>query len=223
MLSPFRRFLKRFHPEGIPFPGTVFYNWVSAKDIFQNHYERVAEDVAKFCPSGDLLDIGTGPGWLLLRIQNKLPAMRLTGLDISPSMVDKARSNMVEAGQEKAIEIIEGGAADLPFPASSFDCVVSTGSIHHWKDNPASLNEIHRILRPGGCALLYDLVSNTPPPVLREARREFGHLNILLLWLHAFEEPFHTVKDFGNLAEGTAFENSAHDFVGVMCRIVLKR
>ena len=122
-------------------------------------------------------------------------------MDVSPSMVAKAQKNMANAGLSDIIEIKEGKAIHIPFADNSFDTVVSTGSIHHWKNPIASLNEVYRVLKHGGYALMYDVMSDTPSSVLKETAHEFGRLKMLLLWLHAFEEPFYRRKDFELLAQ----------------------
>jgi ubiquinone/menaquinone biosynthesis C-methylase UbiE len=148
-LSPVRRLLKKFHPEGIPWPGTKFYHAISETTIFQRNYELVAGDILSYCSHGSILDVGTGPGWLLVKLHQQSPNLRLTGLDVSPSMVAKARKNIVDAGLSEVIEIKEGRAGSMPFADGTFDAVVSTGSIHHWKDPIAGLNDVHRVLKHG--------------------------------------------------------------------------
>jgi SAM-dependent methyltransferase len=221
-LPPLRRLLKVFHLEGIPWPGSVFYNAISGVDIFQRHYELVAADILRHCPSGAILDIGTGPGWLLVKLQALAPGLSLTGMDISPAMVSKARGNLAKAGLASIVEIRQGAAQNLPFEDYSFDAVVSTGSIHHWNDPTAGLNEIHRVLRPGGCALLYDIVSDTPAEVLHQSGRDFGRLEIWLCWLHSYEEPFYSREAFQKLAGPSRFGEGSIRFVGVMCCLALK-
>lgn len=223
MLSPFRKLLKWVHPEGIPWPGTVFYNLMSSTNIFQRHYERIAKDIVTCCPAGSLLDIGTGPGWLLIKIHRQSPDLHITGLDVSSAMVAKACENIEKAGLSDRLEVKQGCADALPFENNSFDCVVSTGSIHHWKKPEAGLNEIYRVLKPGGYALVYDLVSDTPKSVLREAAHEFGRLWMFLLWLHAFEEPFYSVQGFMALPAQTLFREGQTRFVGVMYCVTLKK
>jgi len=154
MLSPARRLLKRFHPEGLPWPGTVLYNAASGTNLFQRHYELLADDILARCREGSILDVGTGPGWLLVKLHERNPTLRLTGVDVSPSMVARARRNMADRGLADAIEIREGDASRLRSAACSFDGVVSTGSIHHWSDPTAGLSEVHRVLKPGGHALM---------------------------------------------------------------------
>jgi len=222
-LSPGRRFLKLFHPEGIPWPGTILYNLISATSVFQRHYELIARDILSYCAEGSLLDIGTGPGRMLLELHRLSPGMRLVGIDSSPSMVVKAQENMADAGLSGVIEIREGNANQVPFGGDSFDIVVSTGSIHHWKDPLAGLNEVYRVLKPGAYALMYDLVSDTPASILEGMVREFGKLKTLLFWLHSFEEPFYSQQDYESLAGPTLFKQGRTRFVGLLCCLILKK
>ena len=222
-LSLPRRLLKAVHPEGIPWPGTAVYNLVSTTSIFQRHYDLIARDILSYCSQGSILDIGTGPGWLLVKLHQLSPGIRGTGVDASPSMVAKARKNIAKAGLSGMIEVLEGKASHLPFADGSFDAVVSTGSIHHWKDPTAGLNEAYRVLKDGRYALMYDLVSDTPPAVLEQVAREFGRLKMMFLWLHAFEEPFYSQKEFELLVRPTLFEKDRTRFVGVLCCLVLKK
>lgn len=223
MLTPLRKVLKKFHPEGIPFPGSLLYNAISSMDIFQRHYDLVAQDALNYCSKGDVLDIGTGPGWILIKLYNLSSELNITGLDISPSMVEKAKENIKNAGLSECINVRLGGADNLPFEDDKFDVIISTGSIHHWKETTKGLNEVYRTLKVGGYALIYDLVSDTPGYVIEKASREFGKLKMLLLWLHAFEEPFYSYKNFHLVAEPTCFNDAHTRFVGVMFCLILKK
>jgi ubiquinone/menaquinone biosynthesis C-methylase UbiE len=222
-LSLGRRFLKLVHPEGIPWPGTFFYNAISGTAIFQGHYELVAKDILSYCSEGNLLDIGTGPAWLLLKLHQQSPAMRLVGIDSSSSMVAKARKNMAKAGLADVIEIGEGNASQIPFADKSFDIVVSTGSIHHWKHPIAALNDVYRVLKPGGYALMYDLVTDTPAAILDEMAHQFGRLKMTLFWLHGFEEPFYNRENYQSLARPTLFKDGRTQFVGLLCCLIMKK
>ncbi len=89
-------------------------------------------------------------------------------------MVAMARSNLAQAGLAEKVNIYESNVNRMSFEENSYDVVVSTGSIHHWKNPARGLDEIHRVLKPGGSALIYDVVSDTPRSVLKQNRREFG-------------------------------------------------
>jgi ubiquinone/menaquinone biosynthesis C-methylase UbiE len=223
VLSPIRKVLKKFHPEGIPWPGTALYNAVSRTNIFQRHYELISRDILTYRSEGRVLDIGTGPGWLLKKLYQASPKFQITALDISASLVAKARKNIEQAGLSDVIDIQQGQADSMPFADSTFDMVVSTGAIHHWKDPTTGLNEIYRILKHGGYALMYDLVSDTPKSIMKTASQEFGRLKIFLLWLHAFDEPFYSHKKLHLLACPSPFKEGQTQFVGVMCCLILRK
>lgn len=222
-LSLARRLLNIFHPEGIPWPGSAIYNAISATRIFQRNYELVVKDIVSYGSGETILDIGTGPGWLLVKLHQECPGLRITGVDASSAMVAKARLNMEKAGLSDIIEIQKGNVNHMHFSDSSFDSVVSTGSIHHWKDPTAGLNEVYRVLKPGGHALVYDLVSDTPKSVLKMTAQEFGRLKRMLLWLHGFEEPYYSRRDFKLLACPTLFREGMTRFAGVFCCLILKK
>jgi SAM-dependent methyltransferase len=218
-----RNIIRRFHPEGIPWPGSCLYDAVSRTPIFARHYQLVAEDVTRYCNRGRILDVGTGPGWLLLALQRALPEARSVGVDISAAMVNRARRNVQEAGCAGLIGVQAAAAGALPFPDGSFDTVVSTGSLHHWKDPVSALNEIHRVLKAGRYALIYDLVRSLPRAVAEDVQRRFGRVRLTLLWLHSFEEPFYSAAELERLAAATLFCSGRTRFVGALCCLILQK
>jgi len=123
---------------------------------------------------------------------------------------------MTKAGIGDMVAITKGAADNLPFADSSFDLVVSTGSIHHWKRPVECLNDIRRVLRPGGFALIYDLVRDTPTTLIEETVHEYGSFLTVMMWLHGFEEPFYKMNEFEEIARETAFGEGKLRFVGVM-------
>ena len=117
---------------------------------------RVAADVAALqLPAGaHVLDVGTGPGRLPVEIARRSPQVRVTGLDVSPRMIEAATA-AIEPGQQVSAEV--GDVARLPYRDGSVDLVVSTLSQHHWPDRAAALAELARVLAPGGRIWIYDL------------------------------------------------------------------
>ena len=90
----------------------------------------------------------------------------MTGLDLDPAMIDRARANAgvaTEDGDERAPTFLVGDVADLPFEDGSFDVVVSTFSMHHWSDRRPACARSARVLRPGGQALIWDLKPGVLP------------------------------------------------------------
>jgi ubiquinone/menaquinone biosynthesis C-methylase UbiE len=211
------------HPEGIPAGAAKVYNKISGTSIFLRHYDLIAEDVVKFCSNGKLLDIGTGPARLLIPLHRQAPGLQLTGTDISQAMVIEAKRNIAAAGLSDTINTCQAGAKQLPFENNYFDIVISTGSLHHWKEPLECMAEIHRVLKPGGIAMMYDLVKNTPKDVLAEGRKKYGRYRMFLLWLHSFEEPFYNPESMMELADPKLFQNIHTRWTGLLCRLTLRK
>jgi ubiquinone/menaquinone biosynthesis C-methylase UbiE len=113
--------------------------------------------VAAAHPGGKVLEVGSGPGRLAVRLAREAPGMTLTGVDISDAMVERAARRAAGAGITGRVRFEVGDVAALPLSDGEFDGVVSTLSLHHWSDPASGLAEIHRVLKPGGEARIYDL------------------------------------------------------------------
>lgn len=111
----------------------------------------------------------------------------------------------------------------IPFPDNTFDIVVSTAAIHHWKDPVRALNEVYRVLKGGRYALIYDVVSGTPSHIVEQMRHRFGRLRTAFFWIHAYEEPFLNLSSFERLADDTLFKKGEIRFVGILCCLILKK
>ena len=132
--------------------------------ILEGFYDRVAGEVAAAHPGGKLLEVGSGPGRLAVRLAREAPGMTLTGVDISDAMVERATRRTAGAGLSERVRFEVGDVAALPLSDGQFDGVVSTLSLHHWSDPARGLAEIHRVLKPGGEARIYDLAHWLWPP-----------------------------------------------------------
>jgi len=129
--------------------------------------------VADLPPGGRLLDVGTGPGRLLLAIARLRPDVEAVGIDPSPDMVDRAESHARAAGVGGRVTARVATAEDLPFPDSSFDVVVSSLSAHHWADPARGVVEQARVLRPGGHLWVCDL-RRSGPAITQALTTTFG-------------------------------------------------
>jgi SAM-dependent methyltransferase len=133
-------------------------------------YERVADEVAASIPTGTVLEVGSGPGRLAVLLARKAPDLNVIGVDISPEMVERAARRATEAGLGERVRFETGDVGALPFPEGSFDAAVSTLSMHHWPDPARGLAEIHRVLKAGGEARIYDLAHWLWRPAHGESR-----------------------------------------------------
>ena len=150
-------------PGGIIMGDAARYDSLSGR-LLGSFYASVAADVARVAPAGGkVLDVGCGPGHLANRLARD-HGLEVTGLDLDPAMIERARANAVQTvAAECQPTFVVGGVAALPFPGGSFDLVVSTLSMHHWANPTAGQAEIGRVLRSGGRALIWDLRPGVVP------------------------------------------------------------
>ena len=117
---------------------------------------RVRQALA-LAPGERVIDIGCGPGFLTAEVAGDVgPNGWACGLDLSESMLALARARC--AGQPGAawLDFRAGDATALPFPDASFDAAVATQVYEYIADMPRALAELHRVLRPGGRAVIVD-------------------------------------------------------------------
>jgi arsenite methyltransferase len=121
-------------------------------------------------PGERVLDLGSGAGTDSLVASFMVgPEGWVTGIDMTPEMVEKARAGAAAAGAAN-VTFVEGEAEGLPFPGESFDVVISNGVIDLIPDKDAVFAELHRVLVPGGRIQVADVTIQQP--VSEEGRRK---------------------------------------------------
>lgn len=100
-----------------------------------------------------ILDVGCGDGVLATRLARC--DARVTGIDASADMIAAARRRTKAEGVE--LDLVEGDAGDLPFPAGRFDCVVSVATLCFVDDPRPTIRDMVRVLKPGGRLILGEL------------------------------------------------------------------
>jgi len=109
-------------------------------------------------PGSVVVDLGCGAGTdLLIAAQMTGPTGRAIGVDMTSSMLDQARSSAREMGIDD-VELHESLIESLPLDDASIDVVISNGVIDLVPDKDAVLDEIDRVLRPGGRLQVADVV-----------------------------------------------------------------
>ncbi|MEM2290819.1 MAG: class I SAM-dependent methyltransferase [Candidatus Korarchaeum sp.] len=167
--------LARYMPEGIPYPLTRAYSSFARSRIMRDFYRKVAEEVAFELSCRRILDIGTGPGYLPLEVAKLVEGAEVVGIDISEDMIRIARRNAEREILSERVEFLAMDANNMSFRNSSFDLVLSTGSLHHWKRPLQVLSEIRRVLKEGGQAWIYDLRRDAPRELIAAKLREYGY------------------------------------------------
>jgi len=176
-------------------------------------------EAADISPGVELLDVATGPGNAAIRAA--LRGARVTGVDLTPELIENARERARTAEVEARAEFVVGDAEDLPFADGSFDRVISAIGVQFAPRHDVVARELARVLRPGGRLVLgnwtregligrlFTLMGEfqpplpawaSPPPLWGDEEHVRGLLEPLGIEL-SFEPkhvvmPFATVEDF---------------------------
>jgi ubiquinone/menaquinone biosynthesis C-methylase UbiE len=107
-----------------------------------------------------VLDVACGPGIVTSALAER--AREVVALDLTPQMLKKAKERCSKAGRTNVV-FKEGSATALPFADATFDAVITRLSFHHFLEPDTVLNEMLRVLRPGGTVAIADVVSDERP------------------------------------------------------------
>jgi ubiquinone/menaquinone biosynthesis C-methylase UbiE len=127
-----------------------------ASEIFAPIYPVIAKNISKqtSITSGLCIDIGCGPGNLGLSLAALHAKLQVVLLDPSVDMLTLARANCMAANLTERVSLQQGCAESLPFKSNSAQLIISRGSIFFWLDQVQALNEVYRVLAPGGQAYI---------------------------------------------------------------------
>jgi len=113
-------------------------------------WRRLLVDACAVQPGEHVLDVATGTGDVAIEFARRTPAARIAGLDPSTGMLAVARSKVAGDPGAARIELVEGDALALPFPDASLDVVTIAFGLRNLPDYARGVNEMTRVLRPGG-------------------------------------------------------------------------
>jgi len=131
-------FTKEYFEEHARFRYDVYAPWLRSVARFDGYRGK------------KILEVGCGIGTDLLEFARGGAAV--TGLDLTPRHLQLAQLRFDLFGQK--VNLVNGDAETLCFTDNSFDFVFSNGVLHHTPDTQAAIDEIHRVLKPGGEALI---------------------------------------------------------------------
>lgn len=146
-------------------------------------------------PEAIALDLGCGGGHVTFRLAPQVG--KVVAYDLSADIVQTVAGEAARRGLANVVTK-QGAAETLACPDNSFDIVATRFSAHHWRDVPAGLAQMHRVLKPGGIALFADAVAAEDP--------------LLDTWLQTIEvlrDPSHVrdykVSEWENMAQEAGF------------------
>jgi ubiquinone/menaquinone biosynthesis C-methylase UbiE len=176
-----------------------FFEWL----LFAGGREWVCSQA-----EGEVLEIAVGTGRNLPFYREHV---RLTGIELSPAMLEVARARARELGRDADLRV--GDAQALDFPDARFDSVVCTLSLCTIPDDRAAVAEVCRVLRPGGRFLLLEHVRSPLLPI-RFAERLLEPLMLRFEGDHLLREPLDHSR-----AEGFEIERLERSKLGIVERV----
>ncbi len=215
----------------LPRFGAQLYDRFLDVEPIETRIPEVAHDLVSRTECGRVLDVGTGPGRLLIEIRRLNPRLELYGLDISASMVRVARDNL----QDVSADLREGSIRHTDYESDFFSAVVSVGSFYLWDHPEESLEEISRILKKDKSAYLFevhrDINRSDYQHALKMNLQQLNWTRKLVgpLALHKSTRMSYRTEDIAKIIENTSFaKNYAIEQVrlsglAMWARITLKK
>jgi ubiquinone/menaquinone biosynthesis C-methylase UbiE len=162
--------------------------------------------------SGDVLEVAVGTG---LNLDAYPREIRLTGIDLSGEMLEIARARAGELGRD--VDLRQGDAHNLPFGDATFDTVVCTFGLCAIPDIDAALDEMTRVLKPGGRPILVDHVASSSR-VARIVQRAAEVITVPMASEHFLRRPLIKVRE-----RALTIEQSERFKLGLVERLVAKK
>ena len=184
-----------------------------AMEIVAKQYDRIQKHMieeykswAKFvsnntAPGSSVLEVAPGLGYLSIELA-KLGNFNITGLDISKTFVEIAKKKAREVGVK--VDFRQGDAAEMPFPDGTFDFSVCTSAFKNFPEPVKVLDEIFRVLKASGKAVIIDMNKDVP----KEKLNEF----VDRMKLNVFDSYF-TKQTFKGLAKSAYTKSEIQDLV----------
>ncbi len=123
-----------------------------------------------------LLDVATGTGDFALEAIKLLQPRKVIGVDISSGMLDIAREKINKKGLQDQFEVVLADSENLPFADGTFDAVTVAFGVRNFENLEKGLANIHRVLRPGGKAVILEFSKPKGFPVKQFYHFYFNHV-----------------------------------------------
>lgn len=141
--------------------------WYAANTAeMMKEYVELARRIADELRQGSaVLEVAPGPGYFSIELA-KLGGYAITGLDLSHTFVKMAAKRAAEAGVK--VDFMQGSASNMPLPKESFDFLLCRAAFKNFARPVAALEEMCRVLKPGGRGLIIDLKGDASPEEIRQ-------------------------------------------------------
>lgn len=197
--------------KGLGMEGAVAKWYASLTKKSLDDFQALAQRITEQIPSkSSVLEVAPGPGYFAIELA-KLGDYRIKGLDISETFVEIARANAAQANVE--VDFRWGNASAMPFRDGKFNFLLCRAAFKNFSDPQGALDEMYRVLKPGGQALIIDLRRDASVESINQAVNEMsvGAVNgIITKWTFRFMllKRAYTRRQFEELISKTKFHHA---------------
>jgi ubiquinone/menaquinone biosynthesis C-methylase UbiE len=158
--------------KGLGMEGSVAKWYASLTKNSLDEFKALAQRITQQIPSkSSVLEVAPGPGYFAIELA-KLGNYRITGVDISETFVEIARANAAQANVQ--VDFRRGNASAMPFREAKFDFLFCRAAFKNFSDPQGALDEMYRVLKPGGQALIIDLRRDASMESINQAVNEMS-------------------------------------------------
>jgi ubiquinone/menaquinone biosynthesis C-methylase UbiE len=144
--------------------------YVALTEELLGDFKALARRIAAKIPAdAKVLEVAPGAGHFAIELA-KLGDYQIAGLDISATSVETARANAAEARVQ--VDFRQGNVGRMPFADETFDFLICRATLKTFDDSQRALEEMHRVLKPAGRALIFDRRSNASSAPIQQAVNE---------------------------------------------------
>ena len=185
-----------------------------------------AKEVAGHIRDGSfVLEVAPGPGYLSIELA-KLGNYKITGMDISHDFIEIARRNAKGAGV--AVDFHQGNVAEIPFTENKFDFIICTAAFKNFKEPVKALNEMYRVLKPEGTALIIDMNRNASNRQVQDCVNEMGlkglaKFGMILAFKYFLRKGAYNKDNFIDMISKTPFKEYEIKGEGISLNIYLRK
>ncbi len=140
-----------------------FLNHALSLNIDKIWRRRLIRHIKKYNPKR-ILDVATGTGDLALA-SLRLDPEKVTGVDIAKGMIEIGRKKIEARGEQDRLNLVEGDSENLPFSTGEFDAVMVAFGVRNFEDPQKGLNEMGRVLKPGGVVAILEFTMPVHFPI----------------------------------------------------------
>lgn len=148
----FKQWMHNFANPGIKWGGSYVLRRMNQEHVPLFNFARQFFEIPI---NGTVLDIGCGGGHHLAMLRNLRHSALIYGLDISPLSVKASLKYNKESVELGLTKVVQGNVNKLPFADNWFDVVTASETVYFWSDVAKGLEEINRVLKPGGTVAIY--------------------------------------------------------------------